>query len=152
MREIKFSFMWQHQKAGTWLDKRYTLDEIIGGDPYDDMSDCSFLRPYHHMHIREFTGILDKNGKEIYEGDLVKVSNSSACRELYWLYEITTASAQFGNSLFAMLLEENVSAEEDGIHIYEVSYHNKGTRSFIPRNCEIIGNIYEDPELVKNGK
>ena len=33
-REIKFSFMWQHEDTGRWLDERWMLDDILDGDGY----------------------------------------------------------------------------------------------------------------------
>lgn len=81
----------------------------------------------------QFTGLLDKNGKEIYEGDIV---NSSGDRNMqvsiggYW---------------------ETVGGNGHGVHIH----NQKETRVFgvSPFNqdnaLEIIGNIYENPELIK---
>ena len=137
MRVVKFSFMWQHQKEGTWIDKRYTLDEIIGGDPYADMSDCPFLRLYHHMHTREFAGRKDESGREIYEGDILR----DDCGELH--------SVVFGK----LPLDKS----GDCVCTYESFYckcHGKLGQAPFYECCdigdwmEIIGNIYENPELL----
>lgn len=123
-REIKFSFMWQHQETGRWLDKRYTLDEIIGGDPYDDMSDSPLLRNFVHKYTREYTGLLDKNGKEIYEGDMI--------RDKHYYKPVVI---EWDNNGFWC----NESDDTDV----------QGWILPIAENREIIGNIYENPELLE---
>ena len=67
----------------------------------------------------QFTGLLDKNGKEIYEGDIVKWANGKDAVD-----EVIYSGDRF-------LL------------------HNLGAPSLakISIDCEIIGNIYENPEL-----
>jgi len=82
--------------------------------------------------LQQFTGLKDKNGKEIYEGDIL--------RQLYmgnWIIAPmiwNEAKAQFGM---------DAVVEDDGIpsHIEIV----------IPKEQapEIIGNIYENPDLLK---
>lgn len=44
MIEIKFSYMWSNGKR--WIDKRYTLDQIEQGYPFDDFSNEPLLRSF----------------------------------------------------------------------------------------------------------
>ncbi len=68
----------------------------------------------------QFTGLHDKNGKEIYEGDIVKMPNWSYPVEVIYLLP----KCRFCCKLIG------------------------GVNDFIPQNSEIIGNIYENPELL----
>ena len=72
--------------------------------------------------ITQFTGLLDKNGKEIYEGDIIELSGIK--REVAWIEE----DAGFG-----------------------LKYERK-FGGFCPmvieQKVEVIGNIYENPELL----
>lgn len=65
--------------------------------------------------LMQFTGLKDKNGVEIYEGDIIK--NGFGVEEVKYL---------------------------DGMYPCFFDYD-----IFIGENCEVIGNIYENPELLK---
>lgn len=75
--------------------------------------------------VMQFTGLKDKNGKEIYEGDIVKdCSDSDLVFEVKW-----------DNDWAGYKLPESFDEEYN----YPISQIT----------LEVIGNIYENPELLK---
>lgn len=84
--------------------------------------------------LMQFTGMLDKNGTEIYEGDIVK-----------------SALIHHGNPGFQFISKIVYNSI---IGAYQISYLNMNN-AFVTDNLgfkyqlEIIGNIYENPELIK---
>ncbi len=79
--------------------------------------------------LLQFTGLLDKQGVEIYEGDIIPLGHSLSV--VIWNDYI------FDNPCFCL----KVLNEDD---LYE-PFRNKGD---IPNWIEIIGNIYEDSHLL----
>ena len=134
MREIKFR-AWSMTKKimlysidnlhitfneGYWhLENCYDYEGYDIGSKHDgDNTDCVLL---------QFTGLKDKNGKEIYEGDVIKGEKKINCFVEY--------------------------SEERGMFI--LNYCNLGYVNFndkLGMECEIIGNIYENPELLEEIK
>ncbi len=76
MREIKFRAFWKDTlKLVEDFNTEYTIDAC---------NDDTFI-------INQFTGLLDKNGKEIYEGDIVKGKWASGMGGKSTRYKIFTA-------------------------------------------------------------
>lgn len=79
--------------------------------------------------LGQFTGFYDKNGNEIYEGDILKPLN-----------EHFTYVVKFGNGCFYIeYILGKWNTLERGIEVY---------KNF-DRDIEIIGNIHENPELLE---
>ena len=75
--------------------------------------------------LMQFTGTLDKNGREIYEGDIIRI--------------ILEATA-FPN-------QGNAEVKWDG-NGWWVFNDNSQKTWYISENVEVIGNIFENPELL----
>lgn len=78
--------------------------------------------------IMQFTGLTDKNGKEIYEGDIITINLKNNPFKIKCTVIYKQSQCQF------MAME--VSKKK---LVYQL-HHN--------RNIEVIGNIYENPELL----
>lgn len=83
--------------------------------------------------IGQFTGLMDKNGAEIYEGDIVKRRNGM-------LYAV-----KFWEGMFYASIEECNEGIFGGFPLYRLIEYEDG-------RCEIVGNIHDNPELLKGGK
>jgi uncharacterized phage protein (TIGR01671 family) len=87
----------------------------------------------------QFTGLLDKNGKEIYEEDIVQFKNEWMSEpillgRILWddLRLCFSVSESMGEAYLGAVLSDSM---DNGICEGE--------------NLEVIGNIYENPELIK---
>jgi len=81
--------------------------------------------------LMQYTGLKDKNGKEIYEGDIVKLAVEE--EQVYDPYE----GIPFGKPIYT---NEKV--------VYETYGFFAGDYGLGEFECEIIGNIYDNPELL----
>lgn len=88
--------------------------------------------PYSDCKIMQFTGLLDKNKKDIYEGDIIKY-NEDAIRVIV-----------FDNGCFhARVKDWKPNSDKASFPIFFLPITNNNTE-------EIIGNIYENPKLLNN--
>ena len=108
-----------------------------------DMKRCAILvndkSSYEECEVNpctvgQFTGLYDKNGKEIYEGDILRWDVNNR------LYGVTF---EFG--LFYASVEECDEVMLGGFPLHRLTVSEDG-------ECVIVGNIHDNPELLKGRK
>lgn len=133
-RAIKFR-VWS-RKEGTW-EKWFTF---LCGDGYLYQENYQGVDPAYDQGnyvIQQFTGLLDSNNKEIYEGDILKVPNRDTLYKVVY-YEYI-ASFQF------LPIDYDVDVMTFRMR---TNYNNYIANMRMTETYSIIGNIFENPELL----
>lgn len=150
MREIKFRVWDTENKEMLRVQELDFEDTFYGGrlsirtEQYNDYFDIE------DMILMQYTGLHDKNGKEIYEGDIVKRS----------LYDAKEHRIFFED--FYQIVFEKGAFQYKGIKEYYIDKTGKkygemdkiywqylGSNFGVDiENIEVIGNIYENKELL----
>lgn len=113
---------------GTWVhgylsDKNYIYDKSLEGEFLVDEDT-----------ICQYTGLTDKNGKKIFEGDVVKDS-AGVCGEVkFGLYAAGFSIPDTNQGFYIEFPEESLYRKELGY------WENKAV---------VIGNIYDNPKLLE---
>ena len=115
-----------HWVYGGVLQGKSSHSIIYGGENADDQSEGLDKWCVHTDTIGQFTGLTDKNGKKIFEGDIVRAesilnSDTWAGYVVWW------------HGCFA--IQEVRTKNVPAIDLF--------------RNYEIIGNIHDNPDLLK---
>lgn len=137
MREIKFRY--RYTDGQNWIMKVFDLPQIANGEPFEVLSDQPLLRNYKHVGEDEYAGLKDKNGKEIFEGDIV-ISDFGTKRP---------TEIKYGE--FHDFTHADDSTTNVGFYWNEISGEISPLGKSIHGNmnyCEVVGNIYENPELL----
>lgn len=117
MREIKFR-VWDGKKMESFLlDNDFDcITGWIGESP-----------------LMQYTGLKDKNGKEIYEGDIVEFKANYSVNPNGWMEGKV------------VITEYRLELHSKNGFIYSA---DEETDEF-PHNVEVLGNIHENPDLIK---
>ena len=137
-RTIKFRVY--NNKTKSWIhgpNERPDLDgvnlfgetilfgNLLGGVSVNDIGDCDAL---------QFTGLTDKHGKQVFEGDIVKIQTSDDPEDLEWeLLHVAfiTGTFVFFNRGYLSIDEFITGADKTKLDV------------------EVVGNIYDNGELLQ---
>lgn len=144
-REIKF-------RAKTFPKKgedSFTGDWVFGNLIVISTGDCYIKNTKHEGRfgcgvgvipptVSQFTGLIDKKGIEVYEGDILRVGDNLLCKVFY--------------------MDENIQDVGDEIHAAFMGsfIDSAGCIKVIPidsyfkNTCVVIGNMWDTPELYKS--
>lgn len=137
-------FLDNYGKSGWYIDPIDGIQVSSGWDSEDRPTYGEFgeygrnerYRDQTHFELSQFTGLLDKNGNEIYEGDTVNLIwdcgdyRGKKFGEVYATGEIKFEGGKYYLSR---------RGEEHDLNLPEPAY---------PSWFEVIGNIYSNPDLV----
>lgn len=118
------------------LSRMYQPDEVMVGNGdiwiIDEDSVAGDWIVNNDLHLMQSTGLKDKNGKEIFEGDIVQFED---CYEVSDFLYINTGIIEWCQGGFHVTNRDSVLMEDllDGDSL----------------DVTIIGNIYENPELLE---
>ena len=124
MREIKFR---------AWHKGKKIIGNVLGIDILhkeiffsNEDVDCYEHVDFKNIELMQYTELKDKNNKEIYEGDIVKLRNNHGLGVVKYYDE------------WGAFVVEYVKSKP--LVVLGMSYYKE--------DIEVIGNIYENPELL----
>lgn len=139
MREIKFR---------GWDGNRFHYSEhfdcIQFPTGFEELAFIDLGHDYNHdkylNDIQQYTGLKDKNGKEIYEGDILKDTNPTGS-----LYEVLWYNEDARFEFKAHRREATILIPKPKV----LTSSTSTSKDVVGELLEVIGNIYENPELLE---
>lgn len=131
-RQIKFRGKPIDKQYGEWVHGYY-LQDLCDGSINHYIFSCPTMIEVDPDTIGQFTGLLDKNDKEIYEGDILSVCNGSinCCP---WMDKPYPVEYQLNKGfIIPMFLWD-----KDGSDLSDSTHY-----------CEAIGNIHDNSDLME---
>ena len=127
MNNLKFR-VWDKklQILGTVSNIDFEFEEVTFY--IDDEEELDVSQTFKDVEIMQSTGLFDKNGVEIFEGDIVRNTHTGSVGRVHWCVH---------NTGFFYYVEK----DKKDYTVFRAKY-----------NLEVIGNIYENKELLENDR
>lgn len=125
-REIKFRAWNAYAKAMYDVDVLH-ISNRNWKMPEFNQGDAQYMSLVYQPKVilMQYTGCIDKNGKEIYEGDIVRDDTTNSIWAVTW------------------------NAEAAGWTDKQDNPYSYGLYKSLEKSMEVIGNIYENPEILE---
>lgn len=151
MREILFKakvlYNGNHLSSGQWVEGSLIIRlqgvfiNVVEEDEFGNIIRM-FEVEVDPETVCQYTGLTDKNGVKIFEGDVVRWSFG----QHYWEAVISSIENNKSNTLYAIETFHNCTKDEEGYYTYERSDSRRDVRNdieFLSRNIVVIGNIHD---------
>ena len=139
--EWEYGDLWRHP---------YGKPDICIANPIND-DGCMGGRTVDPETVGQFTGLTDKNGKRIFEGDIPKVQTQDFAEEdnpVFGKMKVPTGEKR---TRYWTVEWADHFCGGSGWYFYgkDRRFNRRASKSaMLKRDAEVVGNIYDDPELM----
>ena len=128
----RYLFRGKRTYNGEWVEVFY-YNDLLGDNVHCNIIYDGIDYAVIPETVGQYTGLKDKNGKRIFEGDIVYCKSRLDNANIVVIFEC---------GQFRMVLSENYRSYQTNSGFYDINCFDK----------EVIGNIYDNPELLKGEK
>ena len=120
-------------KFRAWFDEMYEKPVVFDGDLYLDWGDFENGDRYNGVIVMQSTGLFDKNGKEIFESDIVEWEHKDTGQLVRGIVKYDTELGFWGMT--------------------DARFNDLTAIGYLAnQRVTVLGNIYENKDLVEENK
>ncbi|WP_144456847.1 YopX family protein [Bacillus pumilus] len=140
--DIVIRYVFKHRATGNIEIKIYSISQLEERSA-QKLSPCFNETDYELIARNLFTGLKDKNGVWIYEGDNVRLTNESGFSSL--------GEVQFNDGCFEAKFQSGLPVFNGARHHY--TKYQDYVKVFAANHAiEVVGNIYENPSPLEGAE